>query len=116
MFVDNEFAPHDVSVILRLIGELPLEVTCVGGSCITPNLADVTVSNLPRSFTCYALFSVADLRKTRKDGVPFDGLARSLRRNDSSQRVFHGVVIGRMTRGLTKRVFCKQLRPESSVN
>lgn len=40
------FAPHDIAIILRLIGDLPLEVTCVGGSYITPNLADVTVSNL----------------------------------------------------------------------
>tara|TARA_B110000003_G_scaffold258009_1_gene276861 strand:- start:815 stop:1828 length:1014 start_codon:yes stop_codon:yes gene_type:complete len=40
------FAPHDIAIILRLIGEMPLEVTCVGGSYITPNLADVTVSNL----------------------------------------------------------------------
>ena len=40
------FAPHDIAVILRLLGEVPLEVSCVGGSYITPNLADVTVSNL----------------------------------------------------------------------
>jgi len=40
------FAPHDVAVILRLVGEDPLEVTCTGGSYITPNLADVTVSCL----------------------------------------------------------------------
>ena len=40
------FAPHDIAIILRLVGESPLEVTCVGGSYITPNLADVTVSNL----------------------------------------------------------------------
>lgn len=40
------FAPHDIAVILRLVGELPLEVTCVGGNYITPNLADVTVSCL----------------------------------------------------------------------
>jgi predicted dehydrogenase len=40
------FAPHDIAVILRLFGELPIEVTCVGGSYITPNLADVTVSCL----------------------------------------------------------------------
>lgn len=40
------FAPHDIAVILRLVKELPLEVTCVGGSYITPNLADVTVSCL----------------------------------------------------------------------
>ena len=40
------FAPHDIAVILRLVGELPLEVTCAGGSYLTPNLADVTVSCL----------------------------------------------------------------------
>jgi UDP-2-acetamido-3-amino-2,3-dideoxy-glucuronate N-acetyltransferase len=40
------FAPHDIAVILRLVGELPVEVTCVGGSYITPNLADVTLSCL----------------------------------------------------------------------
>src|SRR5688500_16849528 len=40
------FAPHDVAVILRLFGSLPIEVTCVGGSYLTPNLADATVSCL----------------------------------------------------------------------
>lgn len=40
------FAPHDVAVILRLFGQAPLEVTCVGGSYLTPNLADTTVSCL----------------------------------------------------------------------
>lgn len=40
------FAPHDIAVILRLFGEMPIEVTCVGGSYLTPGLADVTVSCL----------------------------------------------------------------------
>lgn len=40
------FAPHDVAVILRLFGENPTEATCVGGSYVTPELADVTVSCL----------------------------------------------------------------------
>jgi predicted dehydrogenase len=40
------FAPHDFAVIMRLVGEDPLEVTAVGGNYITPNLADVTVSCL----------------------------------------------------------------------
>ncbi|MEO8425606.1 MAG: Gfo/Idh/MocA family oxidoreductase [Verrucomicrobiota bacterium] len=40
------FAPHDVAVILRLVGDLPIEVACTGGSYLTPNLADVTVSTL----------------------------------------------------------------------
>ncbi len=40
------FAPHDIAVILRLFGELPTEVTCVGGSYVNPKSADVTVSCL----------------------------------------------------------------------
>jgi len=40
------FAPHDIAVILRLLEEMPSEVTCVGGSYLTPGLADVTVSTL----------------------------------------------------------------------
>jgi predicted dehydrogenase len=40
------FAPHDIAVILRLVGEAPLQVTCSGGSYVTPNLADVTISCL----------------------------------------------------------------------
>jgi predicted dehydrogenase len=40
------FAPHDFAVILRLVGEEPLEVTAVGGNYITPNLPDVTVSTM----------------------------------------------------------------------
>jgi UDP-2-acetamido-3-amino-2,3-dideoxy-glucuronate N-acetyltransferase len=40
------FAPHDISIILRLIGQMPIEVTAVGGTYLQPNIADVTVSNL----------------------------------------------------------------------
>jgi predicted dehydrogenase len=40
------FAPHDISVILALIGEPPLQVTVTGGAYLQPNIADVTVSNL----------------------------------------------------------------------
>ena len=40
------FAPHDISVILLLTGQMPLEVTAVGGTYLQPNIADVTVSNL----------------------------------------------------------------------
>lgn len=40
------FAPHDISVILALVGQMPLQVTCTGGAYLQPNVADVTVSNL----------------------------------------------------------------------
>ena len=40
------FAPHDISVILRLVGQAPFEVVATGGSYISPNIPDVTVTQL----------------------------------------------------------------------
>ena len=40
------FAPHDIAVILRLVGVLPLEIVATGGSYVTPDIADVTVTQL----------------------------------------------------------------------
>ena len=40
------FAPHDISVILMLMRNLPYQVSAVGGAYVQPNIADVTVSNL----------------------------------------------------------------------
>lgn len=40
------FAPHDIAIILRLMGELPFQVAACGGSYLQPNLADVTITNL----------------------------------------------------------------------
>ena len=40
------FAPHDIAVILRLVGEEPLEVAATGGTYLQPDVADVTVTSL----------------------------------------------------------------------
>ena len=40
------FAPHDISVILLLLKELPIQVTATGGTYLQPNIADVTVSTM----------------------------------------------------------------------
>ena len=40
------FAPHDISVILSLVGQTPLQVAATGGAYLQPNIADVTISNL----------------------------------------------------------------------
>ena len=40
------FAPHDIHVFLRLLGELPIEVGCQGGSYLNHQVADVTMSVL----------------------------------------------------------------------
>lgn len=40
------FAPHDISVILRMLGEAPSEVAAHGGSYLNPTIPDVTVTTL----------------------------------------------------------------------
>ena len=40
------FAPHDISVILLLVGQMPIQVTATGGTYLQPNIADVTVSTM----------------------------------------------------------------------
>ncbi|MCX6361559.1 MAG: Gfo/Idh/MocA family oxidoreductase [Armatimonadetes bacterium] len=40
------FAPHDVAVILRLMGAMPFQVVACGGTYVQPNIADVTVTCL----------------------------------------------------------------------
>jgi UDP-2-acetamido-3-amino-2,3-dideoxy-glucuronate N-acetyltransferase len=40
------FAPHDISVILLLLKQLPIQVAATGGSYLQPNIADVTVSTM----------------------------------------------------------------------
>jgi UDP-2-acetamido-3-amino-2,3-dideoxy-glucuronate N-acetyltransferase len=40
------FAPHDISVILRILGELPEYATAHGGSYLNPPIVDTTLSTL----------------------------------------------------------------------
>jgi UDP-2-acetamido-3-amino-2,3-dideoxy-glucuronate N-acetyltransferase len=40
------FAPHDISVILGILGEVPVHVTAQGGSYVNPPIVDTTLSTL----------------------------------------------------------------------
>jgi len=40
------FAPHDISVILLLLGEMPIEVVARGGTYLSPGVPDVTITAL----------------------------------------------------------------------
>ncbi len=39
------FAPHDISVMLSLLNEMPVSVSCQGGAWLNHNVADVTLSH-----------------------------------------------------------------------
>ena len=40
------FAPHDIAIILRLVGTSPTRVAAMGGAYLQPTIADVTVTNI----------------------------------------------------------------------
>lgn len=40
------FAPHDIAIILRLMGSMPFQIAAYGGSYVQPNIADVTITHL----------------------------------------------------------------------
>jgi predicted dehydrogenase len=40
------FAPHDIAIILRIMADLPFQVSACGGAYVQPNIADVTITNL----------------------------------------------------------------------
>lgn len=44
-----DLAPHDLSIILHMMGELPITLNCQGNSHVTPGIEDVT--NLSLSFS-----------------------------------------------------------------
>jgi len=49
----GDLAPHDISIILHVLGELPLTVNCQGNAHVTPGIEDVT--NISLSFRQKAL-------------------------------------------------------------
>jgi len=40
------FAPHDIAIILRLVGEWPRTIAATGGAYLQPSIADVTITNI----------------------------------------------------------------------
>src|SRR5436853_4574939 len=40
------FAPHDIAIILRLVGNMPFQIAAHGGSYVQPNIADVTITHM----------------------------------------------------------------------
>jgi predicted dehydrogenase len=41
-----DLAPHDISIILHILGEFPMSVNCQGNAHVTPNIEDVTNMSL----------------------------------------------------------------------
>jgi predicted dehydrogenase len=63
-----DLAPHDISIILHIMNELPLSVNCRGSTTLSPNVHDVTSMWLSFSDNRSAIIqsSWLDPRKTRE--------------------------------------------------
>src|SRR6516164_6204809 len=63
-----DLAPHDISIILHILGELPLVVNCQGNAHVTPEVEDVTRVSLSSRHKRFATFpsSFLEPRKLRK--------------------------------------------------
>src|SRR2546425_12871914 len=63
-----DLAPHDISIILHLLEEQPVSVSCQGNSHVTRGIEDVTMMNLsfPKSRCAFLHNSWLDPKKVRQ--------------------------------------------------
>src|SRR2546421_4613067 len=63
-----DLAPHDISIILHVIGDSPLSVSCRGSAHVTPGVEDVTSMSLcfPKNRSAIIQSSWLDPRKIRE--------------------------------------------------
>ncbi|HEY1787174.1 MAG TPA: Gfo/Idh/MocA family oxidoreductase [Verrucomicrobiae bacterium] len=63
-----DLAPHDISIALHIMGEMPLSVNCRGSAHVTPGIEDVTTMCLtfPKQRTAIVHSSWLDPRKVRE--------------------------------------------------
>ena len=63
-----DLAPHDISIVLHIIGEQPVTVNCHGSAHVTPGIEDVTTMCLsfPNKRTAIIHSSWLDPRKVRE--------------------------------------------------
>lgn len=78
------FAPHDVAVILRLVGVMPEEVSCRGAAFVHEHLADVTVSTLHFPNNIHAHIFVSWLNPFKEQKLVVVGTNRMAVFNDTA--------------------------------
>ena len=70
------FAPHDIAIILRLMGAMPFQVVACGGSYVQPNIADVTVTHLLFDNGCGHTSTSPGCTRSRSSGWWWSALAK----------------------------------------
>ena len=80
-----DLAPHDLSIILHIMGESPVSVNCQGSAHVTPGVEDVTMMHLqfPKNSSALVHSSWLDPRKIRE--MTIVGSKRMIVYDDVSQ-------------------------------
>lgn len=81
------FAPHDIAVILRVLGSTPSEVSACGGSYLQPEVADVTVTNMLFPGGVRAHIHVSWLHPFKEQRLVIIGSRRMLSFDDVSKKL-----------------------------
>lgn len=80
------FAPHDIAVILRIMGKMPFQVVACGGNFVQPNIADVTVTNLLFDNSVRAHIYVSWLHPFKEQRLVVIGSEKMASFNDVSKK------------------------------
>ena len=78
------FAPHDISIILHLLNEMPKSVSAHGGSFLSTNIADATITNLSFSSGVKSHIFVSWLHPYKEQKLIIVGSRRMLMFDDVS--------------------------------
>ena len=81
------FAPHEVSVILGLLGEMPVTASCQGGDYVGRGVSDVTVSQLVFAGGVRAQVLVSRLRPFKEHWLVVAGSAKIAVFDEAAQPV-----------------------------
>jgi UDP-2-acetamido-3-amino-2,3-dideoxy-glucuronate N-acetyltransferase len=81
------FAPHEVSVILGLLGEMPIAVSCQGGDYVGRGVSDVTVSQFVFAGGVRAQVFVSRLRPFKEHWLVVAGSAKVAVFDETAEQV-----------------------------
>jgi UDP-2-acetamido-3-amino-2,3-dideoxy-glucuronate N-acetyltransferase len=80
------FAAHDIGVLLRLVGDLPLEVRATGGAYLQSSVVDVAVTNLRFGNGVRAHIFVSWLHPDKEHRLVVIGSKKTAVFNDTAER------------------------------
>ena len=81
-----DLAPHDISIILHILGEMPVAVNCQGNAHVTPNVEDVTNMSLTFRQGRFATIQSSWLEPRKVREMTIVGTRRMIVYNDLKDR------------------------------